>query len=388
MAISTEHWQKITRGCAEIISEKELRAKLEKGRPLNIKLGVDPTAADLHLGHLVVLRKLKAFQDLGHHIDFIIGDFTARIGDPSGRSETRPPLNANQVWENAETYQKQVFKILDKGKTQLRFNSSWINPFGMNGIMELMRQNSVAQMLKRADFAARFEKDQDISLLEFVYPLLQGYDSVAIQSDIELGGSDQKFNLLMGREIQRDYKQELQVVMMMPLLEGLDGVKKMSKSYGNYIAFNDPPQEMFGKAMSIPDTLMSKYAELLTDLNPDNLKSLHPKEAKVLLARTITTQFYGEEVAQSVAAEFDRVFSKKEIPEQVPEFQTFKGIHRLVDILAASSLAPSKKEAQRLLVQGAVEVEGKRAGEKDSLDLQAPVLIQVGKRRFIRVVPT
>jgi tyrosyl-tRNA synthetase len=387
MSVSTEQWQRITRGSVEIISEKELRAKLEKGRPLRIKLGVDPTAPDLHLGHMVVLRKLKDFQDLGHHIDFIIGDSTARIGDPSGRSDTRPPLTANQVWEHAETYKNQVFKVLDKEKTQVHFNSSWLNPFGMNGIMELMRHNSVAQMLRRADFAARFEKDQDISLLEFVYPLLQGYDSVAVQSDLELGGTDQKFNLLMGREIQRDYKQELQVVMMMPLLEGLDGVKKMSKSYGNYVAFNDKPEDKFGKLMSLPDTLMPKYAELLTDLDMPALKAMHPRDAKILLARTLTAQFDGQEAAEKAAETFKRVISLKEIPEEVPEFQTFRSVHKLVDLLAASSMAPSKKEARRLLVQGAVEVDGKRATEKDAIDLQGPVLIQVGKRRFVRVVP-
>jgi tyrosyl-tRNA synthetase len=387
MDASTDSWRKITRGCAEIISEKELRAKLEKGRPLRIKLGVDPTAPDLHLGHLVVLRKLKDFQDLGHHIDFIIGDFTARIGDPSGRSETRPPLNAKQVWDHADTYQKQVFKVLDKDKTQVRFNSSWLNPFGMNGIMDLMRQNSVAQMLRRADFAARFEKDQDISLLEFVYPLLQGYDSVAVQSDLELGGTDQKFNLLMGREIQRDYKLELQVVMMMPLLEGLDGVKKMSKSYGNYVAFNDSPTDIFGKIMSIPDALMPKYFELLTDIDEAATRTLHPKEAKILLGKALVTQLYDESMADPAAQEWERVFSKKEIPAEVPEFQTFRGTHKLVDLLVATSMTLSKKEAHRLLSQGAVEMDGKRMGEKDAVDLQSPVLIQVGKRRFVRVVP-
>jgi tyrosyl-tRNA synthetase len=388
MSIPTEHWQKITRGCAEIISEKELRAKLEKGKPLRIKLGVDPTAPDLHLGHLVALRKLRAFQDLGHQIEFLIGDFTARIGDPSGRSEARPKLNAQQVWAHAKTYQDQVFRVLDKEKTHVVFNSAWLNAMGIDGIFDLLRRTSVAQMLKRADFSKRYEEDQHISLLELIYPVLQGYDSVAIQADVELGGTDQKFNLLMGRELQLEHAQEPQVVMMMPLLEGLDGVKKMSKSFGNYIAFNDPPQEMFGKSMSIPDTLMPKYAELLTDLDPAELKSLHPKEAKVRLAKAITALFHGEEAAQNAAAEFDRVFSKKEIPEQVPEFQTFKGTHRIADILAAASMAPSKKEAQRLLVQGAVEVDGKRAGEKDTIDLQAPILIQVGKRRFVRVVPT
>jgi len=387
MTSSTEAWQKITRGCAEVISEKELRAKLEKGNPLRIKLGVDPTAPDLHLGHLVALRKLKTFQELGHQIEFLIGDFTARIGDPSGRSEARPKLNAQQVWAYAKTYQEQVFRVLDKEKTHVVFNSTWLNAMGIEGIFDLQRRKSVAQMLKRADFAKRYEEDQHISLLELVYPILQGYDSVALQADVELGGTDQKFNLLMGRELQIEHAQEPQVVMMMPLLEGLDGVKKMSKSFGNYVAFNDPPNEMFGKLMSVPDALMPKYFELLTDCDTNAMNKLHPRDAKVLLARTITTDFHGANAAIDAAEEFRRVFSNKEVPEQVPEFQTFRGTHRLSDILVAASMAPSKKEAHRLLNQGAVEMDGKRAGEKDAVDLQAPVLIQVGKRRFVRVVP-
>src|SRR5258706_8588770 len=304
MSVSTEHWKKITRGTAEIISEAELQAKFKKGKPLRIKLGVDPTAPDLHLGHLVVLRKLRTFQDLGHQVEFIIGDFTARIGDPTGQSETRPILKPQEIWEHAKTYQDQVFRVLKKEATQVRFNSSWINALGIPGFLELARRPSVAQMLERADFKERFEKQSNISLLEFYYPLLQGYGSVAVQSDVELGGTDQKFNLLMGRETQREYKQEPQVVMTMPLLEGLDGVKKMSKSYGNYIAFNDPPQEKFGKAMSIPDALMPKYAELLTDLDVAALKAMHPKEAKVLLAKTLVAMFHGEEEAAKAAGEF------------------------------------------------------------------------------------
>ncbi len=387
MTISTEHWERIARGSAEIISEGELRKKLEKAHPLKIKLGVDPTAPDLHFGHLVVLRKLRTFQDLGHQIEFIIGDFTARIGDPSGQSATRPPLQAQQVWEHAKTYQEQVFQVLDKEKTHVRFNSNWINALGLTGMLDLQRRASVAQMLQRADFAERYAAGRPISLLELLYPVVQGYDSVAVQSDVELGGTDQKFNLLMGREMQADFGQEQQVVMMMPLLEGLDGVKKMSKSYGNYIAFNDSPQDKFGKVMSIPDALMKKYAELLTDLDVSALMAMHPREAKGLLAKTLTAMFHGPDEAEKANSEFARVFSKKEIPEHVPEFQTFRGVHRLVDILASSNVAPSKKEAHRLLSQGAVEVDGKRVTEKDSLELQAPVLIQVGKRRFIRVIP-
>ncbi len=387
MSIPTEQWQKITRGCAEIISEEELKKKLQKAKPLRIKLGVDPTAADLHFGHLVVLRKLKTFQDIGHQIEFIIGDFTARIGDPSGRSETRPTLKPQEIWEHAKTYQDQVFLILDRTKTQVRFNSTWLNALGLPGMLELSRRTTVAQMLERADFKERFAAKSDISLLEFYYPLLQGYDSVAIQSDLELGGTDQKFNLLMGREIQRDYQQEPQVVMTLPLLEGLDGVKKMSKSYGNYIAFNDSPKEKFGKVMSIPDTLMTKYAELLTDLDTATLKTLHPRQGKELLAKTLVALFHGEDAARAAAEEFSKIFSKKEVPDAVTEVLLARESHRLTDLLFAAGLAPSKKEAQRLLSQGAVEVDGKRVGEKDTLDLQASVLVQVGKRRFLRISP-
>jgi len=389
MTVPSETWNALTRGCAEIISEKELRAKLEEGRPLRIKLGVDPTAADLHLGHYVALRKLKTFQDLGHHIDFLIGDFTARIGDPSGRSETRPELSAEQVKTYALTYQEQVFRVLDKEKTHVHYNSEWFNAMGTLGLVQLAGHATVAQMLKRADFKKRLEVEGgDISMLEFMYPIMQGYDSYALNSDLELGGTDQKFNLLMGREIQRDYQKDLQVVMMMPLLEGLDGVKKMSKSYGNYVAFNDSANDQFGKLMSIPDTLMSKYAELLTELDLNALMALHPREAKALLAKTIVTQFHGAEAAALAESEFTRVFSKKEIPVQIVEFQTSRGMHRLSDLLAAASLAPSKKEAQRLLAQGSVQVDGQRRADRDTVDLQAPVLIQVGKRRFVRVVPT
>jgi len=387
MNLPTENESRIMRGVSEIISEADLKKKLALNRPLRIKLGVDPTAPDLHLGHMVVLKKLKDFQDLGHQIEFLIGDFTAQIGDPSGRSEARPPLNAQQVWAHAKTYQEQVFKVLDKEKTQVRFNSNWLNPLGIPGMMNLMRRTTVAQMMQRADFAQRQEKGESVTLLELLYPVMQGYDSVAIQADVELGGTDQKFNLLMGRELQAEHHQEPQVVMMMPLLEGLDGVKKMSKSFGNYVAFNDSPGEMFGKLMSVPDALMPKYVELLTNLDSDAMKAMHPKEAKVLLAKTLTAFFHGADAGEKAAQEFDRVFSKKEIPEHIPEFQTFRGTHRLVDVLVSASLAPSKKEAQRLLAQGAVDVDGKRAGERDTLDLQAPVLIQVGKRRFVKVIP-
>jgi tyrosyl-tRNA synthetase len=386
MGVSSEHWKKITRGCAEIISEAELKTKLEKPHPLRIKLGVDPTAPDLHFGHLVVLRKLKTFQELGHQIEFIIGDFTARIGDPSGQSATRPTLKPQEIWEHAKTYQDQVFRVLKKDATQVRFNSSWINALGIPGFLELARRASVAQMLERADFKERFENRSNISLLEFYYPLLQGYDSVAVQADVELGGTDQKFNLLMGRETQREYKQEPQVVMTMPLLEGLDGVKKMSKSYDNYIAFNDSPQDKFGKVMSVPDALMPKYAELLTDLDLSKLKGMHPKEAKVLLAKTLVGMFHGGEEASKAAEQFERVFSKKEVPVDIPEYKASMPIS-VVDLLVEAGLAASKNEARRLVDQGAVEIAGKRVDKDRPLELLNSAVVQVGKRRFVRVVP-
>ncbi|OGR89541.1 MAG: tyrosine--tRNA ligase [Elusimicrobia bacterium RIFCSPLOWO2_01_FULL_59_12] len=376
------------RGAAEIISEAELQAKLKKGKPLRIKLGVDPTAPDLHLGHLVVLRKLRTFQDLGHRVEFIIGDFTAQIGDPSGQSTTRPALKPQAIWENAKTYQEQVFRVLDPAKTEVRHNSSWFNIMAtQGGLMELMKLATAAQMLQRADFAKRYAEATPITLLELFYPVLQGYDSVAVQADVELGGTDQKFNLLMGRQMQKEYKQEPQVVMMMPLLEGLDGTKKMSKSYGNSVAFNDPPQEMFGKLMSVPDALMPKYFELLTGADLPSVEKMHPRDAKVLLGKTIVSQFHGEDAAAAAAREFDRVFSRREAPETVPEHKTSKSPIPLIDLLAEAGLAPSKKEARRLLEQGAVEIDGKRAGGKDSIEVRKPVVIQVGKRRFARILP-
>jgi len=387
VSVSTEAWQKITRGCAEIISEKELRAKLEKGKPLRIKLGVDPTAPDLHLGHLVALRKLKTFQDLDHRIEFIIGDYTVRIGDPSGRSETRPSLSVEQIAEYCQTYRDQVFRILDPGKTIVTYNSVWFSALGVDGILRLMRRTSLAQMLRRADFAKRIEEDQPISLLELLYPVLQGYDSVQVQADLELGGTDQKFNLLMGRELQLEQAQEPQVIMMMPLLEGLDGVRKMSKSYGNYVAFNDPPNEMFGKLMSVPDALLPKYVELLTDLNMAELKKLHPKEAKVRLAKTLTAQFHGTETAEKAAAEFEQIFSKGSTPGDIPTHSASESPIRITDLMVEAGVAPSKKEARRLCEQGAVELNGIRQSADAQIPIRGEQILKVGKRRFVRIVP-
>lgn len=391
MSLSTEIWNRITRGAAEIISEAELRAKLERGKPLRIKLGVDPTAADLHLGHLVVLRKLKAFQMLGHAIEFIIGDFTARIGDPSGQSVTRPTLKPQEIWEHAKTYQDQVFRVLDREKTEVHYNSKWLNALGIVGLLELERRTSVAQMLERADFAERYAAHRPITLLEMMYPVLQGYDSVAVQADVELGGTDQKFNLLMGRELQQEYKQAPQVVMMMPLLEGLDGTRKMSKSYGNYVAFNDPPKEMFGKLMSIPDALMLKYVELLTDMDWSDIKSLHPRVLKGQISESLTAQFHGEVAAAKAKEEFERVFSKKEIPEDVEKFHVFINKDCRLSDLLAEAFGLSKNEVRRLLNQKAVEVDGRIAGLNDVVRFTSPndrpKLVQLGKRRYIRFVP-
>jgi tyrosyl-tRNA synthetase len=387
MSVSSESWQKITRGCAEIISEKELRAKLEKGKPLRIKLGVDPTAPDLHLGHLVVLKKLRDFQELGHQVEFIIGDFTALIGDPSGRSELRRALPSAFVNEYAQTYKDQVFKVLMPERTRVHFNSQWIGQLGVKGLLGLQERTSLSQMLQRADFAERFANQQPISLLELVYPVLQGYDSVETKADVELGGTDQKFNLLMGRELQEEAGYEPQVVMMMPLLEGIDGVRKMSKSYGNYVAFNDTPKNMFGKIMSIPDALMPKYAELLTDLNVDALKMLHPRQAKVKLAWELTAIFHGQETARQAATEFERVFSKKEAPEELFVYKVPMPF-RLADVLVACNLVSSKKEVMRLVKQGAVEVNGKKWLDACIfLDPNTKPLIRIGKHRFVRIEP-
>ena len=387
MNLSTENWQKIKRGTAEILSEADLQAKLKRGKPLRIKLGVDPTAPDLHLGHLVVLRKLKTFQELGHQIEFIIGDFTARIGDPSGQSATRPALKPQEIWEHSKTYQEQVFKVLDKDKTQVRYNSTWLNALGIPGLLDLARRTTVAQMMQREDFAKRDAAGQPVSLLELMYPVLQGYDSVAVQADVELGGTDQKFNLLMGREIQQEYKQEPQVVMTMPLLEGLDGTRKMSKSYGNYVAFNDSAKDMFGKIMSLPDALMPKYFELLTDIEIASTKKMHPREAKELLAKTLTEEFHGRASADDAAKEFERVFSKKGLPEEMPVHRVSESPIRIADLLVEAQLAPSKKEARRLAEQGAVEIDGIRQSPDAQVVIRKDRVLQVGKRRIVRVLP-
>lgn len=378
--------EQIKRGANDIISEEELKKKLAEGRPLRIKLGVDPTAPDLHLGHTVLINKLRIFQELGHQVVFIIGDFTARIGDPSGRSETRPMMSEENILKNAKTYQEQVFKILDHSKTEVLFNGEWLNKLGIQGLLQLAGKYTVARMLERDDFQKRYETETPISIVEFLYPLLQAYDSVAVKSDIELGGNDQKFNLLLGREIQRDFGQIPQIVITMPLLEGTDGVRKMSKSYGNYIALNDLPKDIFGKIMSIPDDLMYKYYELLTVHDISEIKKQHPREAKANLAEEITTRYNGPEAGQNARKEFDNVFAQKNIPENIEIFLSNSKNIKLVDLLISSDLAASKNEARRLLEQGGVRIDGEKISADNEIIIEKEIIVQVGKRKFKKVV--
>lgn len=378
----------IKRGAVEIISEGELRRKLEQSiktrRPLKIKAGFDPTAPDLHLGHTVLLRKLRQFQDLGHEVYFLIGDFTGQIGDPSGRSEIRKQLSKKEVAKNAQTYKKQVVKILDMRKLKIVFNSKWFEKMSGAQMLKLATHASVSQMLARDDFKKRFTNGENISILEFVYPLMQGYDSVMLRADVEIGGTDQIFNLLVGRQFQKDFNQPQQVVLTMPLLEGTDGAQKMSKSFGNYIGINEPAKEIFGKIMSISDTLMLKYYELLTDENLAQIKQMHPKEAKVNLAKIIISQYYSAHLAQKEAEEFTRVFSQKEIPLDMPEFKT-DGKKNIVSILTETKLAASGNVARRLIKQGAVSFNNVKV-EKDDFIPNVPGILKAGSRSFLKVI--
>jgi tyrosyl-tRNA synthetase len=401
MIILEEELKLILRNVVECISEEELREKLLKARkenrPLRIKAGFDPTAPDLHLGHAVLLRKLKTFQDLGHKVYFLIGDFTAMIGDPTGRSETRKALSREEVMENAKTYQEQVFKILDPQKTKIVFNSSWFDKFTSYDMVKLTAKYTVARMLERDDFKKRYKEGIPIFIHEFVYPLLQGYDSVVIEADVELGGTDQKFNLLVARDIQREYGQEPEVIMMLPILEGLDGVNKMSKSLGNYVGINEDPREMYGKLMSISDDLMWRYYELLSDISPEELEKkrslvesgeYHPKRAKMDLAFEIVARFHGIESARRAEEEFERVFSKREVPAEMAYFEfKVEGGMKLVRILTESGLAKSNSEAKRLIEQGGVKIDGEKIVDVDFVipsDGRERV-IKVGKKSFIRI---
>jgi len=376
----------IRRGTNEIISEEELAKKLSSGKKLRIKLGVDPTAPDLHLGHSVIINKLKVFQDLGHQIVFLIGDFTARIGDPSGRSATRPMMTEEQIIKNIKTYQEQVFKILDKNKTEVVFNSKWLNALGIEGLLKLASKHTVAQMLVRDDFEKRFKADIPISIVEFMYPLLQAYDSVALNADVELGGNDQKFNLLLGRDMQRDAGQEPQVVITMPLLVGTDGVKKMSKSYKNYIALNDTPGEMFGKLMSISDELMMVYYELLTQEDLAQVKQMHPKEAKMKLGEIIVERYHGKEAAENAKNEFNKIFARKDLPTEIEEYKCDKDKIKLSELLFVSKMVSSKNEARRLIEQGGAKVEGNKITSDTEIEIKDGIILQAGKRKFKKII--
>ena len=374
--------KKIARGTTEIISLFDLEVKLKEGRPLVIKAGFDPTAPDIHLGHTVLLRKMKQFQDMGHKVVFLIGDFTAQVGDPTGRNELRKKMTMAEIEKNAATYKAQVFKILDPQKTQVVFNSHWLNKLTPQDLLELSAHLTVAQMLARADFKKRFEAGKEISLLEFIYPLLQGFDSVELKADVELGGNDQKFNLLMGRQLQEAYGQKPQVVLMTPLLEGTDGVNKMSKSLGNTIGINDEPNEIFGKVMSISDDLMLRYYEILTEVNLDEIKKLHPKEAKLQLAQTIVEMFHPVADGKKARDHFESTFSQHHIPENIPEHKIVTG-QKLVDILVLTNMAASKNEARRLIKEKAVTHDGNAVND-ENWPLAAGVL-KIGKRRFLKL---
>jgi tyrosyl-tRNA synthetase len=395
-----EQLEFLKKGTVDLIREEDLKKKLERsaktGKPLRIKLGLDPTAPDIHVGHTVVIRKLKAFQDLGHTVIFLIGDFTGMIGDPSGKNVTRPPLSREEIDANAETYKAQMFKLLDPEKTELRFNAEWMDKFNAADFVRLCAKTTVKQILERDDFEKRMHDEKPISLHELLYPLVQGYDSVALESDVELGGTDQKFNLLMGRNLQREFDQEPQVIMTTPLLEGLDGVNKMSKSLNNYIGITEPANEMFGKVMSISDDLMWKYYELLTDLSQSEISNLrsqieggeNPRNIKVQLAKFIIRDFHSASDADAAEEDFNRRFVQKEIPDEIEEKQIAAGDHNLAQLLADTGLAASKGEARRLIEQGGVKINGEKATSANA-DIEINndgVLLQVGKRKFLKVM--
>ena len=385
----------IKKGTLEIINEKELIEKLKRGRPLVVKLGVDPTAPDIHLGHTVVLNKLRDFQKLGHHVVLIIGSGTAIIGDPSGRDKARSGLTPEQIERNARYYSKQAFKILDKEKTEIRYNGEWLLPLKMREIVELASHFTIARILERDDFFNRYKKGVPIYLHEFLYPVMQAYDSVVIKADVELGGSDQKFNLLFGRDLQRDVGQEPQIAILMPILRGIDGEKRMGKSLGNYIGINDTPEEMFGKVMSIPDHLIIEYFELLTDRDPDEIEEFkermkggeNPRDFKLLLAKDIVSRFHSKEDAKRAKDNFIKIFSKREMPENIPTVKIIEDRIDLVELLKNQNLVSSKSEARRLILQGGISIDGKKLKPDETMiDVKDGMIIKVGKRRFLKVV--
>jgi len=387
----------IKRGAEELLVEAELVDKLKSGRPLRVKAGFDPTAPDLHLGHTVLINKLRHFQELGHHVMFLIGDFTGMIGDPTGRNATRPPLTREQILENAKTYREQVFKILDPEKTEVCFNATWFEPLGAAGMIKLAAQHTVARMLERDDFSKRYAAEQPIAIHEFLYPLCQGYDSVAMRSDIELGGTDQKFNLLVGRELQKHYGQTPQCVLTMPLLVGLDGVQKMSKSYGNYIGINEPPKEIFGKLMSVSDELMWRYYELLSFRSLTEIAGFkqqvtdgkNPRDVKVLLAQEIVERFHSRAAAEEALVDFESRFRQGGIPDDIDEVSIVCGAEGMpiAQVMKQAGLTNSTSEALRMIEQGGVKLNGEKVTDR-ALILKAveTVVLQVGKRKFARVM--
>ncbi len=405
MLSAKEQLDIIKRGASEIIVEEDLRKKLEKSvsteKPLVIKAGFDPTAPDIHLGHTVLLNKMRQFQELGHEVIFLIGDFTGMIGDPTGKSETRKHLTKEEVLENAKTYQAQIYKILDPGRTKIAFNSEWMSRMTAEDLVQLAAKHTVARMLEREDFKKRYQSELPISIHEFLYPLIQGYDSVKLKADVELGGMDQKFNLLVGRELQKEYGQEPQCLVLMPLLEGLDGVNKMSKSLGNYIGITEPAKEIFGKVMSISDVLMLRFYELVSAISLEEFQrikegipsgAVHPMEAKKRLAVELTDRFSGAGEGVKARAEFEKVFSKKDLPDDIPskEIPWPAGQKmKLVNLMSASGVVTSNSEARRMIQQGAVEVNQNPVRDVDT-ELWAVVdgyTLRVGKKRFVKVVP-
>ncbi len=390
----------IARGTVDLIPLDELKQKLQRsyetGKPLRIKQGFDPTAPDIHLGHTVGLRKLRQFQELGHQVVVIIGDYTGMVGDPSEKNATRPRLTHEQVMENARTYEKQFLKILDPEKTEIRYNGEWFSRMSFAEIMELASKFTVARMLERDDFARRYANQQPISIHEFFYPLMQGYDSVMVQADVEIGATEQKFNLVIGRQIQKEYGQEPQIVLTLPVLEGIDGVQRMSKSLGNYIGIDEPPEEMFGKTMRIPDTLIYSYFELVTDVSLQELQEIkqqlqdptvNPVTLKRKLARTIVRMYHGEKAAQEAERHFDLVHKKKEVPDDIPEYPLSDQPIRLIDLMVETGLAGGKSEARRLIRQGGVKLDGQPVKD-ELLELKksdGEKILKVGKRKFLKL---
>lgn len=400
MISAAEQFRLISHGVADLLPEDEFKKKLEKAvatnTPLIVKLGLDPTAPDIHLGHTVVLRKLKLFQDFGHRVIILIGDFTARIGDPTGKSVTRPPLTEDQVVENAKTYQEQIFKVLDPEKTEVRFNSEWLSKLDFADVLKLASKYTVARMLERDDFHKRYTEGRPISIHEFMYPLMQGYDSIALKADVEFGGTDQTFNLLMGRHLQGEEGMPEQTIITMPILEGLDGVQKMSKSLGNYIGISEAPSEMYGKAMSIPDELMMRYFMLVTDMSIEEQEQLakdlesgaaHPRDVKMKLAHTIVRLYHGEEAANFGQDEFVRVFQKHAMPTDIPEYKvaiTEEPVF-VPQFLSDAGLTASNGEARRSIKAGAFKIDGEKCNE-EHIVLKDGMVLQVGKRKFIKIV--